>query len=85
MKAAIEAMRNEQMSSYKAFSFQLTTNNTTALCWRPTVKLKWSSKKELGRKQVLPCEVENDLAEHCLVMQRKFLGLTMADAVHLAY
>jgi len=25
------------------------------------------------------------MAEHCLVMQRKFLGLTMADIVHLDY
>jgi hypothetical protein len=39
----------------------------------------------LGRKQVLPCEGENDLDEHCLLMERKFLGLTMVDVMHLAY
>jgi hypothetical protein len=39
----------------------------------------------VGRKQLLPCEVENDLAEHCLLMERKFLGLTTADVMHLAY
>jgi len=32
MKAAIEAMKNEEMGSYKASSFQLTINNTTELC-----------------------------------------------------
>jgi len=33
-------------------------------------------KPKLGRKQVLPCEAENDVAEHCLLMERKFSGLT---------
>ena len=40
---------------------------------------------KLGRKQVLPCEEENDLAEHCRLMERKFIGLKMADVMHLAY
>jgi hypothetical protein len=38
-----------------------------------------------GRKQVFSCEGENDLAEHCLLMERKFLGLTMANVVCLAH
>ena len=42
-------------------------------------------KTKLGRKQVLPCEAENDMADHCLLMERKFFGLTMADVMHLAY
>ena len=41
-------------------------------------------KTKLGRKQVLPCEAENDLAEHCRLMDRTFFGLTMADVVSLA-
>jgi len=36
-------------------------------------------------KQVLPCEAENDVAEHCLLMERKFFGLTMADIMSLTY
>ena len=32
-------------------------------------------KTKLGRQQVLPCEVEKDLAEHCLLMERKFFWL----------
>jgi len=39
----------------------------------------------MSRKQVFPCEGENDLAEHCLLMERKFLGLTMEDVMCLAY
>jgi len=40
---------------------------------------------QLGRKQVLPCEAENDVAERRLLMERKFFGLTMADVTCLAY
>jgi hypothetical protein len=32
-------------------------------------------KTKLGRKQVLCCEAENDLAEHCLVMGKKVFWL----------
>jgi hypothetical protein len=42
-------------------------------------------KTKLCRKQVLRCEAEHDLAEHCLLMERKFFGLTMADVMRLAY
>jgi hypothetical protein len=42
-------------------------------------------KTKLGRKQVLPCEAENGLAEHCILMGRKFFGLTMTDIMRLAY
>ena len=42
-------------------------------------------KTKLGRRQVLPCEAESYLAEHCLLMERKFFGLTMAEVTHLAY
>jgi len=44
-----------------------------------------TEKTKLGKKQVLPCEAENDLAEHCLLMERKFFGFTMADVMCLAY
>jgi len=39
----------------------------------------------LDRKQILQCEVENDLADHCFLMERKIFGMTMADVMHLAY
>ena len=42
-------------------------------------------KTKLGWKQVLPCEAENVLAEQCLLMERKFLDLTLADVMRLAY
>jgi hypothetical protein len=73
MKAANEAIRNKEIGSYNAsrvFSLPQTT-------LQRYVKDRQKSSSEtvktkLGRKQVLPCEVENDLAEHCLSMERKF-------------
>ena len=48
-------------------------------------KLKRSNKTKLGRKQFFPCEGENDLSEHSLLMESKFLSLTMADVMCLVY
>jgi hypothetical protein len=65
MKAVIEAMRNKEMGSCKAsrvFNVPQTTPERYVKNWQKssseTVKTK------LGRKQVLSCDAENDLAEH---------------------
>ena len=86
IKAPIEAMRYKEMGNYKAsrvFNVPQRTLQRYVKDWQKssseTVKTK------LGRKQVLPCEAENDLAEYCLLMERKFFGLTMADVMRLAY
>jgi len=42
-------------------------------------------KTELGMEQVLLCEAESDLAERCLLIERKFYGFTVADVMRLAY
>jgi hypothetical protein len=36
-------------------------------------------------KQIFPCEGENNLSERCLLVERTFLGLIMADVICLAY
>ena len=76
MEAAIEAIRNKEMGSYKAsrvFNVPQTTLERYVKDWKKssseTVKTK------LGRKQVLPCEAENDLADQRLLMERKFFWL----------
>jgi hypothetical protein len=86
MKAAIEAIRNKEMGSYKAsrvFNVPQTTLQRYVNGWQKSSSE--TAKTKLGRKQVLPCEVENALSEHCLLMERKFLGLTMADVMRLTY
>ena len=66
-------MRNKEMGSYKAsriFNIQQTTLERY-------VKDRQKSSIEAintkpGMKQVLRCEAETDLAEHCLLMERHF-------------
>jgi hypothetical protein len=68
-------MRNKEKGSYKVsrvFNFPQTTLERY-------VKDRQKSSSEtittkLGRKQVLPCEAENALAEYCRLMERKFLA-----------
>ena len=86
MKAAIEAIRNKEIGSYKA-SRVFSVPQTTLQRYVKDRKKSSSEtvKTKLGRKQVLPCEGENDLAEHCLLIERKFFGLTMADVMRLTY
>jgi len=67
MKAVIEAIRNKEMGSCKAS--RLFDIPQTTLERNVKDRQKSSSetvKTKLGRKQVLPCEAENDLAKHCL-------------------
>jgi hypothetical protein len=79
-------MRNKEKGSYKASRFF----NLPQTILRRYVKDRQKSSSEtiktnLGRNQVLPYEVENDLVEHCHLIERKFFDLTMADVMHLAY
>jgi len=86
MNRAIEAIRNKEMGSYKAS--RVFSVPQTILERYIKDRQKSSSetvKTKLGRKQVLPCEAENYLAEHCILMERKFFGLTVADVMLLAY
>jgi len=86
MKAAIKAIRNREMGSYKASRFFKVPQTTLERYVKDQQKNSSETvKTKLGRKQVLRCEAENDVAEHCLLMERKFFGLTMADVMRLAY
>jgi hypothetical protein len=86
MKAAIEAIRYKEMGRYKAsrvFNVPQTTLECYVNIWQESSNE--TIKTKLSRKKVLPCEAERDLTEHCLLMERKFFGLTMADVMRLAY
>ena len=72
MKAAIETMRNMKMGSYKASRVFSLPQTTLQRYGKDRQKSSSEAiKTKLGRKQVLPCEEENELAEHCLLMERK--------------
>jgi len=75
MKAAIETLRNKEMGSYKAS--RIFNGPQTKLQRYVKDRQKNSSeaiKTEMGRKRVLLCEAEHNLAEHSLLMERKFLA-----------
>jgi hypothetical protein len=82
MKAAIEAKRSKEMGSYKAFRVFNVPHTTLERYIKDREK---AIKTKLGRKQVLPCEAENDLAERCLLVERKFFALTVTNVMRLAY
>jgi hypothetical protein len=86
MKAAIKVVRNREMGSYKASRFF----NIPEITLERYVKDQQKSSSEtvktkLSMKQVLRCEAENNLVEHCLLIEKKFFGFTMTDVVRLAY
>ena len=83
MEAAFEAIRNKEMGSYKAFRVFNVPHTTVERYVKDRKKISSETvKTKLGRKQ---CEAESDLAEHCLLMERKFFGLTVKDVMHLTY
>jgi hypothetical protein len=63
------------MGSYKASRAFNVPQTTLQLCIKHWEKSSNEAiKTKLGRKQVPPCESENDLAERRLLMERKFFG-----------
>jgi hypothetical protein len=39
----------------------------------------------LGRKAVLPCELENKLIEYCIIMDQTYYGLRRQDIKHTSF
>jgi len=83
MKAAINTIRNKGNKVFRVFIIPQTTLENyikdRQKSSSETVKIK------LGSKQVLPCETENDVAEHSLLMERDFFWLDTVDVMRLAY
>jgi uncharacterized HAD superfamily protein len=66
MKAAIEAMRNKQMGSYKVSRvFNIPQTTLENYIKDREESSNEAIKTKLGGKQVLPYEAEKNLAEHC--------------------
>jgi hypothetical protein len=73
LKVAVEAMKNKEMGSCKAYRvFNLPPTTLQPYVKDQQKNLREAVKTKLGRKQVLPCEAENDRLS-CLLMGRKFL------------
>jgi uncharacterized HAD superfamily protein len=78
MKAAIEAITNNEMSSYKASRFFIVPQTTLERYMREREKSSNEAiKTKLSRKQVLTFEAENDLTGY-FSWNESFFGLTIA-------
>ena len=83
-KTAIECRRNKEKGSCKASRFFILPQTTLRRYVKPGKEAQQSNKTKLCRKKVLTCEVENDLAEYCRLMERKIFDLKIVDVMHLA-
>ncbi|KAJ4435306.1 hypothetical protein ANN_17916 [Periplaneta americana] len=86
MKAAIISVRNKVMGLQRA--------SNTFNVPKSTLKDKVNSKEEdvdklvstkLGRKPVLPFELEDSLVSYCLEMEKRFYGLSARDVKTMAF
>jgi hypothetical protein len=68
-------MSSKEMGSYKASRVFNVPQTTLERYIKDREKNSNEAiKPKLGRKQVLTCETETDLAERCLSLERKFLA-----------
>jgi hypothetical protein len=75
MKAATEAMRNKEMGRYKpSRGFNVPQTTLERYINDREKSSNEAIKAKLSWKQVLPCDAENELAEHCLLMERNCLA-----------
>jgi len=63
------ALGNKEMGSYKSSREFKVPQTTLKHYVKDLQKITGEAvKPKLGRKQILPCEAENDLTEYCLLM-----------------
>jgi hypothetical protein len=75
MKIPVEAIRIKEMGSYKASRVFIVPQTTLEHYVNDRQKISSETMKtKLGRKQVLPCDAENGLAEHCFDGKKVFLA-----------
>ncbi|XP_028049435.1 tigger transposable element-derived protein 1 isoform X1 [Monomorium pharaonis] len=85
MAKAIEAVRNKEMGVHKASKKMHVPKSTL----QRLVNMKYCSPKEamsckIGRSPVFNVELEKELVEYCLTMEKLFYGLTRNDLRYLA-
>lgn len=83
MQRAVAAVKRHQMgylAAAKAFNVPRTT--LFRYCKKEGENVK---KTKLGRKSILPDELENDLVNHLILMESKYFGLTRQDVRRAAY
>lgn len=86
MKTAVEAVRNGEMGSFKAARIYNVPQTTLERYVKDEMKSSTDVvNTKLGRKQYLPSDLEKDLAEHCILLEERYFGLSQKDLRRLAF
>lgn len=86
MKAAIQAIREKKMGFLRASkTFNVPKTTLRRLVADKDKPLDVLTSAKLGRKPVLPPELEDSLVDYVLIMEAKFFGLTRRDIRTLAF
>jgi len=85
MKSAVDAVRQNQMDLNQAAKQFSVPKATLQRHVKRLNKRSQDGKKQLGRSQDLPEEIEDDLVSHILQMESRFYGLTRSSLLSLAY
>jgi hypothetical protein len=87
MLQAVEAIRKKEMGFLKACkTFKVPRSTLENFVNHKIFKdAEILSSKKLGRKSVLPEELESALAEYCVIMEERFYGLRSSDILRMAF
>lgn len=85
MKAAISAMRKNEMGSYKAARVFGVPQTTLERYVKGNKSPDAVIQTTIGRKPVFPSELEEDLKNYCIQMEERFFGLSRKDVRQFAY
>lgn len=85
MKNAIEAIKSNQMGYLKASKIFNVPKSTLELYVKRGQPLEKQCTLQIRRKPVLTPEIEEDLVQYCLEMDKRYYGLGLTDIRRLAY
>ena len=83
MENAVKAVSNKEMGLLKASKFYSVPRSTLKDYVKNNGKNTIDAR--IGRKPILPLELEKDLERYCLEMEDKYYGLTRNDIKRMAY
>ena len=85
MQLAVEAVRTNKLSYKKAAQIFQVPNTTLRRLAKTNLPLKDCVNTKLGRKPIMPPEMEAQLVHYLLIMENQFFGLTRSDVRKMAY
>lgn len=89
MKKAVDAVLKKEMGYFKAAKYfsvpQTTLEDYVRKCKNSDLDINKIINQSIGRKPVLPQEIENELARYSQVMDERYYGLRSSDIRSIAF